>query len=305
VRALVTGGAGFLGSHLVDRLLVEGHDVDVVDDLSSGSLSNLAAARAEAGGRLHVHTLDVRSPQLVDLLARRRPDVAVHVVAPSPGAGPRTVVELATVGTVNLLEAAHGCGTEKVVVALDATALYGEVPSKELPVREGQPFAPMTIGGVAERAVADLLAQYRSEHELEYTALALSTVFGPRQLPTRGVVVGLLVAAAEGKPATLPGDERQTRDLLYVDDAVDALVRATTRGSGLVVNVGTGVQTSFRDLHRMCCGDLAPPPVVGAAEAGLPPRFALSPVRARIHLGWAPWTPLADGIEATRRALRP
>ena len=303
MRVLVTGGAGFLGSHLVDRLLAEHHEVDVVDDLSTGSLSNLAAARAVAAGALHVHTFDVRAPSLVELFARRRPEVVVNLVGARADASARDRVELMLVGTVNLLEAARSCGASKVVVGLDAMGLYGEVPSKELPIREGQPFRPTTLGGVVDRAVAELLGQYRAEHELEFTALALSSVYGSRQSPAAGVVAAILEAGAEGKPASLPGDPRDTRDLLYIDDAVDAFVRAGTRGSGLVVNVGTGVQTPLRELHRLCSGDLAPPPVVVATPTPMPPRFALSPVRARIHLGWAPWTSLHDGLEATRRAF--
>jgi UDP-glucose 4-epimerase len=301
VRVLVTGGAGFLGSHLVDRLLAERNEVDVVDDLSSGSLANLAAARSDAAGALRFHHLDIRADQLGDLLARRRPDVAFHLVSPPPGCEPKQRTEIVTVGTVNLLEAARGCGTGKVVAALDAMALYGDVPSKELPIREGRPFAPITLAGVLETVVGDLLAQYRAEHDLEFTALALTSVYGPRQLPARGVVAALLAAATEGKPATVPGDARQTRDLLYVDDAVDAIARAGARGSGLVVNVGTGVQTGLRELHRVCVGDAAPPPMTGPAEPGTAVRFALSPVRARIHLGWSPWTSLDDGIALTRR----
>ncbi len=301
MRALVTGGAGFLGSHLVDRLLAEGNAVDVVDDLSTGSLANLAEARAVAAGRLHIHHLDLLTPQLVELLQRRGPEVVFHLGAPAPAATPRAVAELAVVGTVNLLEAARSSGAEKVVAALDAMALYGEVPSKELPIREGQAFTPTSLAGVCGRAVADVLAQYRAEHDLEFTALAFSSVYGSRQAPERGPVAALLDAAARGKPATLAGDARCTRDLLYIDDAVDALVRAGGRGSGLVVNIGTGVQTSLRDLHRMVVGDSAPSPAYVPGESVVPTRFALSPVRARIHLGWAPWTPLAEGIDALRR----
>jgi UDP-glucose 4-epimerase len=305
VRVLVTGGAGFLGSHLVDRLLAEHHEVDVIDDLSSGSLANLAAARAEAAGALHVHHLDLRTPHLTDLLARRRPEVIFHLGQPGPGAAPRERAEIVVVGTVNLLEAALASGTAKIVTALDAVALYGEVPSKELPIREGQAFAPVTLAGVLDRAAAELLAQYRAVHDLEFTALALASVYGPRQGAARGLVTAILAASGAGAKVTLPGDLRQTRDLLFVDDAVDALVRAGTRGSGLVVNVGSGVQTSLRELHQLCAGEGALPAEVGPAESGVPPRFAISPVRARIHLGWAPWTSLPEGIAIVRRSLLP
>jgi UDP-glucose 4-epimerase len=302
VRALVTGGAGFLGSHLVDRLLAEHHEVDVVDNLSSGALANLAAARAEAAGALRFHHVDLRAEQLGELLARRQPEVVFHLVTPPPASDARTQAEITIVGGTSLLEAARAAGVAKVVAALDAMALYGEVPSKELPIREGQPFGPSTLRGVLDRSFADLLAQYRAEHDLEFTALAFASVYGTRQSAARGLVPALLAAAADGGAATIAGDLRQTRDLLFVDDAVDALVRAGTRGSGLVVNVGTGIQTGLRELHRLCAGDHAPAPLIGPAEPGMPVRFALSPVRARIHLGWAPWTTLPEGLAVVRRA---
>jgi UDP-glucose 4-epimerase len=304
MRAVVTGGAGFIGSHLVDRLLAEGHAVDVVDDLSSGSLANLASARADAtrtGAELKFHHLDVRAPELADLLGRRRPDVVHHLAASPPAAGARVGAEVAFVGALNVLEAGAYAGAAKVVVAVDAALLYGPVASRDLPVRDGHTWQPVGVAGATARAVTDLLVAYRSQRNLEYTALALSSVYGPRQAATRGVVAAFVAADAAGVPASVHGDGRQTRDFLYVDDAVDAFVRASTRGSGLVVNVGTGVQTTVRDLHRLVLG-----PSASWASAPARPdeigRFAVSPVRARIHLGWAPWTALADGIELTRRA---
>jgi UDP-glucose 4-epimerase len=297
LRVLVTGGAGFIGSHLVDRLLAEGHAVEVVDDLSTGSLANLSAARAEAtrtGGELKFHNVDVRAPEVADLVARRPPGVLFHLVVAPPAA--------TFVAGVNVLEAARTFAVGKVIVGFDALALYGEVPTTELPVKEGRPWQPRTAFGVAQRAVADLLAVYRAEHAVEFTGLAFTTVYGPRQRADDGVLAAFVHAEATHQVATIEGDGRQTRDFLYVDDAVDACVRAATRGTGLIVNVGTGTQTAVRDVHRIVTG--------GGTEAKRAParpdavgRFAVSPVRARIHLGWAPWTTLEEGVAQFRRSL--
>jgi UDP-glucose 4-epimerase len=294
MRALVAGGAGFIGSHLVERLLAEGYGVDVVDDLSSGSLANLAPARADAtrmGAELKFHHLDVQVPGLFELAARRRPDIVFVLLQAPPAA--------LFASSLNLLDAGRRAGAAKIVVGLDAIDLYGSVPNTELPVREGRAWAPRTPGGVAERAVIDLLAIYRARHDLEFTGLALANVYGPRH--RRGVVAAFTEAAARGEAGTIHGDGRQTRDLLYVDDAVDAFLRAATRGSGLIVNVGTGIQMSVRELHRRVAGGDTEPKR-GPVADDEPGRFALSPVRARIHLGWEPWTTLDDGLAAVRAA---
>jgi UDP-glucose 4-epimerase len=298
MRTLVAGGAGFLGSHLVDRLLAEDHTVDVVDDLSSGSLGNLTTARAGAHRRFRFHHLDVRAPELTTLMARRRPDVTYHLATTPPGAGLRQVVDVVVGGAANMLEAARCAGVAKVVITLDAMALYGPVPPGELPVRDTRPWAPRTEAGVAMRAVADLLGVARERHALEFTGLALTNVYGPRQTPGRGVVAAFAAAADAARSCTIDGDGRQTRDFLYVDDAVDAIVRAGARGTGLVVNVGTGVQTAVRDVHALIAGDA--PAQKGRSRPDEVGRFAVSPVRARIHLAWSPWTTLAQGIALLR-----
>ena len=300
MNPLVVGGAGFLGSHLVDRLLAEGWPTDVVDDLSTGVLGNLADARS-AGGRLKIHTLDVRAGDFSSLVGMRRPDVIYHLALLTPGQAERDADGTAIANLLAVLEAARLHGVGKVVVAVPAGSLYGEVPSRELPVKESRPFAPQGLRGVLANTVTQLLDLYRNEHAVEHTALAMSSVYGPRQRPTDGVVAAFAAACAKHRPFVMHGDGRQTRDLLYVDDAVDALFRAGQRGSGLVVNVGTGVQTSIRDLARAM--DPAAEILTVPRRPGDLTRIAVSPTRARIHLQWSPWTDLATGLRSTVTAL--
>lgn len=292
---VVVGGAGFLGSHLVDRLLADGETVDVVDDLSRGSLANLSDARS-VGGALKIHHLGAGSPEMVSLLGLRRPDVVYHLAA-VPRVDP-TAGELAEAfaSTVHLLDGIRAQRIAKVVVALPATALYGRPANRDLPVKE-QALEPRGVRGVIARATIDLLTTHREHDAVEFTALALSSVYGPRQHRDAGVVAAFVEAARTGTAPVIHGDGRQTRDFLFVDDAVDALVKAGERGSGLVVNVGTGEQTPIRDLWTAVSGVSSGAHV--APVNGHPddlPRFAVSPVRARIHLAWSPWTSLGEGI---------
>lgn len=296
---LVIGGAGFLGSHLVDRLMAEGETVDVVDDLSSGSLANLAEARdaARGSGDLRIHTLDAGSEDLGSLIAIRPPAVIYHLALLPRGGSPVTLGRSFT-SMLGVLEAARKADVAKVVVALPATALYGHPGMRDLPIKEG-PLVPRGVRGVVAKAVVDLLTVAREQWGIEFTALAASSVYGPRQRPDGGVVAAAVAAASRGEPMRLFGDGRQTRDFLYVDDMVDAMVRARQRGSGLVVNVGTGVQTPLREMWSMVAPD-GPAPQLLAARPDEVARFALSAVRARIHLAWSPWTDLAEGLATLR-----
>jgi UDP-glucose 4-epimerase len=294
VRSLVVGGAGFIGSHLVDRLLADGHAVDVVDDLSRGSLANLADARA-AGGALKIHNLDVASPEATSLLGMRQPDVVYHLAAVPRGAGAADALAAALAATMRLIEGVRMHRLAKVVVVIPATAIYGRPAAKSLPVKE-QALEPRGVRGVIARATIDLLHTYRENDAVEFTALAMSTVYGPRQRADGGVVAALHAAAAAGRAPSIQGDGRQTRDLLYVDDAVDALARAAGRGGGLLINVGTGEQTSIRDLWRAISAGSGGEPVSAPAPVDELQRFAVSPVRARIHLGWSPWTSVEEGL---------
>jgi UDP-glucose 4-epimerase len=306
MRALVTGGAGFIGSTLVDRLLAEGYSVDVVDDLSTGSLANLADARGNPDHDFTFHRLDVRSEPVVGLIGRRRPEVVFHLAAQADVRvsvdRPVFDADVNILGTLNVLEGARAAGSRKVVFAASGGTLYGDPDPAVLPIKESQPHRPLSPYGVSKKAAIDYLVAYRDLHSLEFTALALANVYGPRQDPhgEAGVVAIFAGRLLEGQACTIYGDGNQTRDFAFVDDVVDAFARAADKGGGLVLNVGTGVETSVNELYNTMCGSLGVdrPASFAPARVGELARSALDPGRAGIHLGWKPWTSLADGSAA-------
>lgn len=298
---MVVGGAGFIGSHLVDRLLSEGLHVEVVDDLSTGSLTNLASARSvNHSGALHIHTLDAGLSQFSEVVRLRRPDIIYLLATLTPGENNSVGAVRSLAVAVSVLEAARIGRVEKVVVTLPADVLYGEVPARELPVKEDRERRPVGVIGVVAWAIVDLLETYRRDHDIEFTILALPTVYGPRQVDDGNVVATFLSAHRTGTKPVIRGDGRQTRDFLFVDDAVDAAARSLSKGGGLLLHIGTGVQTSVRDLWTSIGGD-RPVDNVPKERHDLD-RMALSSSRARLHLGWTSWTRLADGLAITRRA---
>jgi UDP-glucose 4-epimerase len=313
MRTLVTGGAGFIGSTLVDRLLVEGHEVDVIDDLSTGSLSNLADARGSAGRSLTIHQLDITAPAVVDLMARRRPELVFHLAAQADVrlsvARPAFDAEVNIVGSLHVLEGARRAESSRVVFAASGGTLYGDPAPEDLPVREAHPHQPLSPYGVSKKAVLDYLVAYRELHELEFAALALANVYGPRQDPhgEAGVVSIFAERLLRGEPVTVFGDGEQTRDFVFVDDVVDAFVRAATRGGGLICNIGTARETSVNQLLRTMAeqAGVAAAPVVAPARPGELLRSSLDIERAGIQLGWRPWTELADGTRAVLDFVRP
>ena len=303
MKTMVTGGAGFIGSTLVDRLLAEGHEVDVLDDLSSGSLSNLAEARADRSHKLTFHKVDVRDPTVVDIIARRQPEVIFHLAAQADVrvsvARPVFDAEVNVIGTINVLEGARQAGTRKMVFASSGGTIYGEVDPSELPAKESHPQVPLSPYGVAKKVAFDYMNTYRALHEVEFTALALANVYGPRQDPhgEAGVVAIFAGKLLAGEPCTIFGDGEQTRDFVFVDDVVDAFVRAARRGDGLLINVGTGVETSVNLLYRTMAtsAGVDRPAVTAAARPGELQRSALDPGRAAVQIGWRPWTSLDEG----------
>ena len=303
MHALVTGGAGFIGSTLVDRLLAEGHSVDVVDNLSSGKLANLAHARAEGKRTFSFHQLDVRDETIGELFRRRKPEVVFHLAAQIDVRvsveRPLFDADVNIMGGLNVIEAARHAEVRKVVFASSGGTIYGQVDDEDLPATESQPQIPLSPYGVAKKVVGDYLCAYRALHGLEYSALALANVYGPRQDPhgEAGVVAIFAGRLLDGSPCTIYGDGAQTRDYVYVDDVVDAFVRAADKGSGLLMNIGTANETSVVELYRVMAdaAGVDAPPVFAPARAGELARSALDPGRAGLHLGWKPWTDLHSG----------
>ncbi len=309
MRTVVTGGAGFIGSTLVDRLLAEGHAVDVIDDLSTGSLRNLSEARADRAHDLRVHQVDIRSPEVVDLIARLEPEVVFHLAAQADVrvsvARPVFDAEVNIIGSLNVLEGARAGGARKVVFASSGGTIYGDPDPADLPVRESHRQQPVSPYGVAKKVVGDYLHAYRILHGLDFTALALANVYGPRQDPhgEAGVVAIFAGRLLAGETCTIFGDGGQTRDFVFVDDVVDAFVRGAERGGGLICNIGTGRETSVSELYKVMAIQAGLPdlgPMLAPARPGELARSALDPGRAGIHLGWEPWTTLESG---TRQVL--
>jgi len=307
-RAVVTGGAGFIGSHLVGRLVDEGAEVLVIDDLSSGKLERLADARA-AGG-VNFHQMDIRAEELGDTFAAFRPEVVFHHAAQidvrKSVTDPVFDASINVVGTVNVLQAALGAGAERLVFASSGGATYGDVDV--FPTPESTPRRPESPYGVSKKVADDYLRYFLTAHDLDFMSLGYANVYGPAQDPhgEAGVVAIFSRKLLAGEAPTIFGDGSALRDYVYVSDVADACIRAANRGGGLFVNIGTGIETSVTDLFGLL-RDLTGAdvePIFADAKAGDLARSLLDPAAAKAHLGWEPWTTLEDGLAATVEYFR-
>jgi UDP-glucose 4-epimerase len=315
MKTLVTGAAGFIGSHLVDRLLGEGEEVLGFDDLSSGKMANLRDARQSRLGKFAFQRGDITSTLLADVVKRHKPEIVFHLAAQvdvrKSVADPIHDAMVNVIGTVNLLQAAAEAGTRKVVFTSSGGCIYGEPDESRLPVTEDQVFLPEALPespyGVSKKVVLDYLRYFAAVKDLDYTALALANVYGPRQEPAsevglEGQVVAIFCRKLLGhRPVTIYGDGNQTRDFVYVDDVVSAFMAARERGSGELVNVGSGLELSVNELYSRLT-ELIPTrfdPVTAAARPGEIQRIVVDPGKAGSVLGWSPTTDLDEGLKQT------
>jgi UDP-glucose 4-epimerase len=301
---LVTGGAGFIGSHLCDRLLAEGHRVVAVDDLTTGRIANLSEARSY-GSEFTFFNMDIRAEGILSLFERHRPEVVMHLAAqPSVASSVNDPTHDASVnimGLLNVLECSSKTGVRKMVYAASGGTLYGE--PRRLPVKETGTGRPLSPYGIAKKVAIDYLAFYERYRGVAFTAIALANVYGPRQDPhgEAGVVAIFASQMLRGEAPMIFGDGNQTRDYVFVDDAVHAFALAADRGDGRLLNVGTALETSVNGIFRLLADitGFSGQPAYGPARPGDLRRNALDPTLAKDVIGWRPWTHLEDGLGET------
>jgi UDP-glucose 4-epimerase len=301
VRAIVTGGAGFIGSHLVDALAARGDEVMVVDNLATGK-------RERLNDRARLIVGDIRDAGLLgDAFREASPDVCFHLAAQADVR--RSIEEpvfdgdVNVLGTVGVLEAARVCGTQ-VVFSSTGGAIYGEC---ERPAGEGSALQPISQYGTSKLAAEEYLRTYNRLYGTKHVALRYANVYGPRQDPhgEAGVVAIFFGRIASGERPRIFGDGRQTRDYVYVGDVVQATLRAAGKAGG-VFNVGTGLETSVVELYDVSCrvSGAELEPEFAEARLGELARSVLDPERAGSELGFRAEVSLEDGLRRTWDSVR-
>jgi UDP-glucose 4-epimerase len=310
VNCLVTGGAGFIGSNLVDALVARGDAVTVVDDLSTGRRGNLDGALV-AGAELV--ELDIRDAAgLAALAAEKQPRTVFHLAAQidvrKSLEDPAFDAAVNVGGTANVLEAARGAGSARVIFVSTGGAIYGEGEGQQLPLDESTAIAPMSAYGQSKYAAEGYLALYERLYGLSTMALRLGNVYGPRQDPLgeAGVIAIFCGLLSSGGRPTVYGDGTQTRDYIYVGDVVAAALAAAESGVTGPVNIGTGEETSVLELAsalRRLGGAESFEPELAPPRAGEVQRVSIDASRAERELGWRPATSLDEGLRLTLDAV--
>jgi UDP-glucose 4-epimerase len=303
MKVLVTGGAGFIGSHVVDAYVAAGHEVVVVDDLSSGRRENL-------NPRARFHRLDVTDPELAELMVAERPAVvnlhAAQIDVRRSVADPLFDARVNVLGTINALEGARRAGVGRVIFVSSGGAVYGE--QEVFPAPETHPTNPVSPYGVSKRAGELYAFFYQAVHGIPFVALRYANVYGPRQDPhgEAGVVAIFTGRMLRGESVTVNGDGGQTRDYVYVGDVARANVLALERDCAGPVNIGTGVETDVNVLAHLLLEVTGSASSVGhgPARPGEQRRSVVDAARAATALGWTPAVSLREGLRRTVEYFR-
>jgi len=298
MKILVTGGAGFIGSHIVDRFVQEGYEVAVVDNLSTGK-------RRHVNRAAKFYRTDIRSWWLERVFRRERPVIVCHHAAQMDVRrsvrDPVFDAEINILGTLNVLRHAIKYGVRKVLFASSGGAVYGE-PEK-LPVSEDHLVRPASPYGISKAVGDEYLRYFRDADGLEFVSLRYANVYGPRQDPygEAGVVGIFTQKMLLGEQPIINGNGRQTRDFVYVDDVVEANVAAANKAARGIYNVGTGKETSVNELFSLLAGLINPAirEVHGPAKKGEQQRIALDASKFHRELDWEPKVSLKDGLART------
>jgi UDP-glucose 4-epimerase len=309
MRSLVTGGAGFIGSNLVDALVARGDEVTIVDDLTTGRRENLDEALA-AGANLV--ELDIRDRGgLLDAVAAAAPERLFHLAAQidvrKSVADPAFDASINVAGTANVLEAVRAAGVPRLVFSSTGGAIYGEGEGLELPLREDTAVAPLSPYGQSKQAAELYLGLYERLYGVSSVCLRLGNVYGPRQDPLgeAGVIAIFCGALHAGTRPTVFGDGLQTRDYIFVGDVVAAMLAAADSRATGPINIGTGIETDVLALVRALADLDASPfePEFAPPRTGEVQRITIDPSRAATELGWRPQTGLSEGLELTLHSL--
>jgi UDP-glucose 4-epimerase len=305
VRILVTGGAGFIGSHVADGFRKAGHEVAVVDNLSTGTRANLDPS-------IKLFQNDIRDPDLEQVFKDFRPEVVDHHAAqsnvPASVTDPVFDASVNVLGGLNLLRLSAAHGVRKFIYISSGGAMYGEPDPQDLPVKEAAPVRPLSPYGASKQALEAWLGVYQRTFGLDYTVLRYANIYGPRQgVREEGAVVAVFATRmAADQPVTIDGTGKQTRDFVYVGDCVTANVVALEGGSGMAFNIGTGRETSIRDIFDAMAevAGYSHQPNFGPARKGDVVRIVLNPSLAREKLGWEAVMPLHEGLDRTYKFFR-
>jgi len=304
MKILVTGGAGFIGSHVVDALIERGHEVAVVDDLSTGK-------REHVNPRARFYRLDIRDAQgLEEVFAAERPEIVNHQAARANVREslekPVLYAEVNVIGSLNLLELSRKYGVEKFIYASTGGAVYGE--PEYLPADEAHPINPLDPYGASKHFVEHYLYLYGVNYGLRYTILRYPNVYGPRQDPygEAGVVAIFTGQMLRGEQAVINGSGEQERDFVYVGDVVEANLLALDRGDGGIYNLGWGFGTSINEIFARLkeITGYEKEAVHGPPKKGEVFKICLDATKARRELGWLPRVSLDEGLRMTVEYFR-